>query len=396
MIESQTAFETRGQLVLAFAGLFLVALNLRPALTSVAPVLSRIGADLGLDSVGQGVLTTLPVLCLGLAAPLAPRLARRIGSERAVLSVLAVLTLALLGRPYFGGIGLFIGTAVAGGAIGIMGVLLPGLVKRNFPHSIGLMTGLYTVALNLGASFGAGITEPLRLTFAGDWRPALAFWFIPAVIAVVVWFTQAKSSHMPAACKHKRRGLRGDPLAWQVTAYMGLQSSLAYVVFGWLPTILVDRGMSAVAAGAALSISILIQVSTAIIAPTFGVRMRDQRALITVVMLATLTGLLGCIYAPSSSVWLWIVLLGLGQGGSFSMALTLLALRAADPETADELSGMAQGIGYVIAACGPLAIGFIYQFFGSWTATGVLLGVIGLGAIAAGLGAGRDRLVGYA
>lgn len=379
---------------LALAGLFLVALNLRPALTSVAPVLSRIGADLGLASIGLGLLTTLPVLCLGLAAPLAPRLARRIGSERAILVVLCVLAMALLMRPYFGSIGLFTGTAVAGGAIGIMGVLLPGLVKRNFPARIGIMTGLYTVALNLGASLGAGITEPLRLTFSGDWRPALAFWFIPAIIAALVWLTQTRSSHVPTTRKHKKRSLRHEPLAWQVTAYMGLQSSLAYIVFGWLPTILADRGMSSVAAGAALSISILIQVITAILAPTFGARMRDQRVVITAAMLATLVGLMGCIYAPMSGIWLWIVLLGLGQGGAFSMALTLLALRASDPETADELSSMAQGIGYIIAACGPLAIGLIYQFTGSWSATGILIGVIGLCATVAGLGAGRDRLVG--
>lgn len=396
MTASQPDALTRGQRILAFAGLFLVALNLRPALTSVAPVLSRIGADLGLTSVGQGVLTTLPVLCLGLAAPLAPRMARRIGSERAVLMVLGVLTLAMLTRPYFGGSWLFVGTAIAGGAIGIMGVLLPGLVKRNFPHKIGIMTGLYTVALNVGASLGAGITEPLRLVFSGDWRPALAFWFTPAVVAGLVWVTQVRSAHAPSTRKHKKRNLRHDPLAWQVTAYMGLQSSLAYIVFGWLPTILADRGMSAVAAGAALSISILIQVITAILAPTFGARMRDQRALITTVMLVTIAGLMGCIYAPMSTIWFWIVVLGLGQGGSFSMALTLLALRASDPETADELSSMAQGIGYVIAACGPLAIGLIYEFFGSWTATGVLMAIIGLGATTAGLGAGRDRLVGDA
>src|SRR5699024_2478679 len=134
---------------LTLAGLLLVALNLRPALTSVAPVLSRIGHDFGLDSVGEGALTTLPVLCLGLAAPLAPRVARRFGSERAVLGVLGILTLAMLVRPYGGIVTLFVGTAIAGAAIGIMGVLLPGLVKRDFPGSIGLMTGLYTVALNL-------------------------------------------------------------------------------------------------------------------------------------------------------------------------------------------------------------------------------------------------------
>lgn len=258
--------ESSARQLLTLAGLLLVALNLRPALTSVAPVLTRIGHDLGLASAGEGLLTTLPVLCLGLAAPLAPRLARRIGPERAVLAVLLVLAIALIGRPYVGTTGLFVGTAIAGAAIGIMGVLLPGLVKRDFP-------------------------------------------------------------------------------------------------------------------------------ATAIIAPAIGTRMRDQRPVITTVMIITLIGLAGCIYAPITSIWLWIVILGLGQGGAFAMALTLLALRAADSETAAELSGMAQGIGYVTAACGPLAVGLIHQFFGGWSAIGVLIGVIGAGAIAAGLGAGRDRLV---
>lgn len=381
------------RIVLTLLGLLLVAFNLRPALTSVAPVLTRIGADLGLASVGQGLLTTLPVLCLGLAAPFAPRMARRIGPERAVLLVLSILAVALCVRPYTATIGLFLGTAIAGGAIGIMGVLLPGLVKRDFPSRVGIMTGLYTVALNLGASLGAGITEPMRLAFDGAWRPALALWFVPAVIAGIIWLTQLHNVPMPAKRKRTPLRLYRNPLAWQVTAYMGLQSSLAYIVFGWLPTILVARGMDPVAAGAALSISILIQVISAIAAPTLGARMRDQRAVILTVMLITLVGFMGCMYAPIDSIWLWVAILGFGQGGCFAMALTLLALRADSLDSANALSSMAQGIGYIIAACGPLAVGFIYQFSGSWAPVGVLVGLIGLGAMIAGLGAGRNHYV---
>src|SRR5699024_10264724 len=210
----------------------------------------------------------LPVLCLGLAAPLAPRMARRFGSEQAVLAALGVLTLAMLLRPYTGGAGLFVGTAVAGGAIGVMGVLLPGLVKRDFPANVGFMTGLYTVALNLGASFGAGVTEPMRLVFDGNWQPALALWFTPAIVAAFIWRAQMHAVYKPQNQARGNRRLHRDPLAWQVTAYMGLQSSLAYIVFGWLPTILTARGMDPVAAGAALSVSILIQATTAILAPT--------------------------------------------------------------------------------------------------------------------------------
>lgn len=393
MTDSRSASEPATRRLLTLAGLLLVALNLRPALTSVSPVLTRIGHDLGLASAGQGVLTTLPVLCLGLAAPLAPRLARRIGPERAVLMVLVGLALAMLVRPYSGEAGLFVGTALAGGCIGVLGVLLPGLVKRDFPDNVSVMTGLYTMALCLGASLAAGATEPLRLVFDGAWRPALAFWLVLAVVAVIAWIAQMHAGRKPVARSSGPRRVHRDPLAWQITAFMGLQSSLAYTVFGWLPTILADRGMAAVSAGLALSVSILLQLATAIIAPAIGSRMRDQRAVLTVVMLTTLIGLAGCLYAPIGGIWFWVIVLGLGQGGTFSMALTLLALRAPDAETAAELSGMAQGVGYVLAALGPLAVGLIHQLFGSWSAIGVLIGLIGLAAIAAGLGAGRDRLV---
>lgn len=384
--------------LLTLIGLLLVALNLRPALTSVAPMLRRIGDSLGLSATGQGVLTTLPVLCLGLAAPLAPRLARRFGPERAVLAVLIVLAAALLLRPYTHSAGLFIGTAMAGGCIGIMGVLLPGIVKRDFPTNVSLMTGLYTMALCLGASLAAGATEPLRLglhlNLGEAWQPALAFWLLPAVIAAIIWAAQLHAAQPPAARRPSAHRLYRDPLAWQVTLFMGLQSSLAYTVFGWLPAMLGDRGMDSVAAGLALSTSILIQVISAIIAPWIGSRMRDQRAVLVAVVVLTLIGLAGCLYAPLSLVWLSVMILGVGQGGTFSMALTLLALRAPDAESAAELSGMAQGVGYVLAACGPLLVGLLHDWSGGWQIVGVLLALIGVGAIIAGLGAGRDRLVG--
>lgn len=382
----------RQHTVLTLAGLMLVALNLRPALTSVSPVLRSIGEGLGLTSFGQGVLTTLPVLFLGLAAPLAPRAARRLGMERAVWVAVAILALVLLLRPYTGLPGLFLGTALAGGCIGVMGVLLPGIVKRDFPHRASLLTGLYTAVLCIGASTAAGATEPLRLAFGG-WRPALAFWLLPALIAAALWWSQLGERHFPSPRATPAKPLYRDPLAWQVTFYMGLQSSLAYTVFGWLPTILQDRGLAPVQAGLALSVSIMVQIFSAIVAPWAASRMRDQRPMVTLVMALTLAGLAGCIYAPISGVWVWILVLGLGQGGTFSMALTLLAVRARDAETAARLSGMAQGVGYTLAALGPLLVGVLHDAFHGWQAAGVFLGVIGVGGLLAGLGAGRRRHV---
>ena len=385
--------ETR-QAVLAFIALMLVALNLRPALTSIGPVLRTIGDSFTLSATALGILTTLPVFFLGLAAPLAPKLASRLGIERTILLILAILALALLVRPYSGLAGLFIGTAIAGGCIGIIGVLLPGIVKRDFPNHASLMTGIYTAVLCTGAAIAAGATEPLRELFDQQWRPALAFWLVPAVLAFMVWWVQLSDKKLGVKPgKTAGKSIYRDRLAWQIALYMGLQSSLAYTVFGWLPTILQDRGISAVEAGFALSVSILVQVVSAIAAPLIASRMRDQRAMISLVMLLVIVGLAGCIYGPLDQMWLWVVLLGLGQGGGFSLALTLLAVRARDAEGAGRLSGMAQSLGYIMAAFGPLLVGVLRDLFGGWQAAGGFLIAIGLGAALAGLSAGRDAYV---
>lgn len=382
-----------GSRLLALVGLLLLALNLRPAITSVSPILTRIGEQVGLSSTGEGILTTLPILCLGLAAPAAPLLSRRFGPERAALMMLIVLAISLLVRPYVGWLGLFIGTAIAGGSIGALNVLLPGMVKRDFPSRVSLMTGLYTMTLNLGAATAAGATEPLRLVLGGSWQLALSLWLLPAVFAALVWLPQTRTVSRPTTRRRHAGRLMRDPLAWQVTAFMGLQSSLAYIVFGWLPTILADRGMPVVTAGLALSTSIMIQMISAVGAPWIGGYMKDQRFMNTSVLILVMVGLAGCLYAPLGSLWVWVVILGIGQGGSFSMALTMLAVRAPDAETAGELSAMAQGFGYTLAAMGPLAIGLVHDVFGNWSATGVLLGLIAVAAMIAGLGAGRDRFV---
>lgn len=393
MTSSLTLPQTRST-ILGLIGLILVALNLRPALTGVGPLLKSIGDSLSLSSAGLGVLNTLPVLFLGLAAPLAPRLAHRLGIERAVLAVLLVLALAQLVRPFTGITGLFLGTAIAGGCIGIAGVLLPGIVKRDYPGHASLITGVYTAVLCAGAALAAGGSEPLRQIMDNDWRPALALGLVPAVIAAIVWWVQMDGKHVPQEPdKATAKSLYRDKLAWQIAFYMGLQSSLAYTVFGWLPSILQDRGISAVDAGLAVSVSIMVQVITAIAAPWIASYMRDQRAMIMFVMALTLTGLSGSIYGRNEDVWVWVVILGLGQGGAFAMALTLLAIRARDAHTAARLSGMAQSLGYTLAAIGPLLVGVLHGMTGDWQIAGIFLLVIGLGAVVAGFGAGRNLYV---
>ncbi|WP_225775209.1 CynX/NimT family MFS transporter [Pseudomonas sp. Marseille-Q5115] len=384
---------TRGRAALLIGALVLVALNLRPALSSLSPLLHRVSEDLGLSAAVAGLLTTLPVFCLGVFAPLAPLLARRFGPERTVGGILLLLAAGILLRTQFGVSGLFAGSVVAGASIGIIGVLLPGIVKRDFPAHAGTMTGVYTMALCLGAALAAGSSVPLSEAFGDSWRLGLGVWLVPALIAAIAWFPQTRSGQHARRVAYRVKGLLRDPLAWQVTLFMGLQSSLAYIVFGWLPSILIDRGLSAAEAGLVTSGSIIVQLASSLSAPWLATRGRDQRLAILVVMGLSLVGLFGCLYAPLSGLWGWAVVLGLGQGGVFAVALTLIVLRSPDAHVAASLSGMAQGFGYTLASMGPLAVGVVHDLTGGWSAMGWVFGAIGLGATVAGMGAGRARLV---
>ncbi|WP_416311378.1 CynX/NimT family MFS transporter [Pseudomonas sp. W03] len=378
---------------LLLLGLVLVALNLRPALSSLAPLLNTVRDGTGLSAASAGLLTTLPVLCLGLFAPLAPMLARRLGAERTVLLILLSLAAGIVLRSLFPVAGLFLGSLVAGASIGIIGVLLPGIVKRDFPHIAGTMTGVYTMALCLGAATAAGATVPLAGLMGDSWQLALAFWALPAILAALVWLPQTRQNHHAHRAVYKVKGLWRDPLAWQVTLYMGLQSSLAYIVFGWVPSILIDRGLSPTEAGLVLSGSVMVQLFSALAGPWLATRGKDQRLAVVIVMSLTLAGLLGLLYAPLSGIWGCAVVLGLGQGATFAIALALIVLRSPDSHVASSLSGMAQGVGYTLAACGPFLVGVVHDVTGGWSASGVIFVVVSIAAIGFGLGAGRDRLV---
>lgn len=378
---------------LLMLGLVLVALNLRPALSSVAPVLAQVQQALGLSGTAAGLLTTLPVLCLGLFAPLAPRLAQRFDAERTVFAVLFVLAAGTALRGVFGSVGLFAGALLAGASIGVIGVLLPGIVKREFAGQAGPVMGVYTMSLCLGAALAAGTTVPLSRGFGGDWRPALALWALPALLGAAAWWPQLRL-HTPQAPASPVGGLWRSPLAWAVTLYMGLQSSLAYCVFGWLPTLLMERGVGALQAGFVFSVSVLLQLVTAFSGPWLATRIgRDQRPVLVLMLGIALAGLLGCLWAPLGTLWLWAVLLGLGQGGQFSVALLLVVLRAPNPQRAAQLSGMAQGVGYTLAAFGPLAVGLLHDATGGWGAVGGLFVLLTAAAAIAGWWAGQNRQV---
>ncbi|HSP31976.1 MAG TPA: MFS transporter [Halomonas sp.] len=340
-----------------------VGLNLRPAMSSVAPLLTRLQENAGLSATAAGLLTTLPVLFLGLSAPFAPSLAKRIGSERALSAALILLAAGLIlrGLPVPGV--LFIGSAMAGCAIGIGGTLLPALVKRELPNSADLLTGLYTMALCLGGALGAGFSVPLT-QLLGSWQASLMSWSLLALLALALWHFQMPRSTPSNTLAPPKTGilrLLKQPLTWHVMLFMGIQSSMAYIVFGWLPTLLIDRGYNEADAGWTMAVSIMCQLASALGAPWLARMGRDQRPALLLVLLSTGVGLGMLLIAPLMWKWPGAALLGIGQGGSFSLALSLLVLRTANSRLAGQLSGLVQGGGYTLAALGPFGVGVMLQ-----------------------------------
>lgn len=389
------ALRSRTARIVLGTSLVLIAFNLRPLFSSLSVLLPEVMEATGLATTGASLLTTLPVLCLGLFAPFAPKLAQRYGAERTLLGALIVLAIGTALRGLESVPLLFVSTFLAGGAIAIGNVLLPGLVKRDFPDTVAIMTGLYTMALCAGSAGAAGLTLPIEHLLTGSWSGALAAWAVPAMIVALIWTPQALGSRRTVSHSGFRvTGLWRDRLAWQVTLFMGLQSALAYCVFGWLAPILRERGFDATTAGALVSVSVMAQVVTCLAVPSFAVRRRNQCGVNVALVVAAVVALLGILFAPTSTVLFWAILQGIGQGGLIATAMTVIVLRSPDSHIAAHLSGMAQGVGYVLAAIGPLLVGLIRGWTGSFQATSFLFVILGLGAAAAGLGAGRALHVG--
>jgi CP family cyanate transporter-like MFS transporter len=383
--------------LLLAAGLTLVAINLRPAAAAIGPVLDRIEADTGLSSSWAGALTTLPVLCFGLLAPLAPVLSRRLGVRTSIAGAVCVLLSGMLMRLLPGVGFLFLGTALAGAAIAVGNVLVPVMIRRDFPGRIGTAMAVYTTSMIGFAALAAGVTVPLADALGGGWRPGLAVWAIPAAVAAVAWAPALIHRDPPAVpapgspvVHHTARTLLGNRLAWQVTLFFALQSGGFYATLAWLPSIFRSHGASEAHAGFLLSLSIVVGLATALTLPGVAARYRDQRLLVVACCALTIAGLLGVLLAPMSAPYLWVVLLGLGQNASFPLALMLIVLRGGQVGT-EGLSTMAQSVGYVLAALAPLAVGALHGLARSWTPALILLLVLVAPQLVTGLAAGRDR-----
>ncbi|AEM88450.1 CynX/NimT family MFS transporter [Streptomyces violaceusniger] len=393
----------RAHPTLLLIGIVLASLNMRAALAGVSPLLGEISGHFGLSAIMSSLVTTIPLIFMGLASPFAPRLARRWGTEAVLLSALALLIGGILLRVAPPVMALFAGGALVGSGIAFLNVLMPGLVKRDFPHRAAGMTALYTTSMIGGATVSAASAVPLENALGG-WRGSLASWSLLAAVAALVWIPQTvlarRGTHHgePAATPVRTTPDAGprlsrSPLAWQVTLFMGLQSSIAYVCIAWLPTIFTDHGMSKNTAGLVFAFSTMLQMVGSFVVPTLAGRMRSQRTLAVAVAALMGAGIAGLLVAPVSGAWVWATLIGVGQGGAVGLALTMMVLRTGDAHTSARLSGMAQTWGYLLAAVGPLALGVVHQTIGGWELPlTLMLAVCGVLAVL-GLGAGRDRKI---
>lgn len=381
------------QLLLGLS-LILIAFNLRPVFGSLSVLLPEVMRDTGLTPSGASLLTTLPLLCLGLFAAPAPALARRFGPERTLLGALLLICIGTVLRGTGSLPMLFFSSALAGAGIAVSNVLLPGLVKRDFASRAAMMTGLYTLAICAGAASSAAFSVPLERLFGDSWTLALASWAVPAVLVLLLWAPRAIAARpRPAHASIHSGGLRRNALAWQVTCFMGLQSSLAYIVMGWLPPMLRERGLDSTTAGYVLALSILVQLATCLVTPSIAARCRDQRGLALGLTAIILASMLAFLFAPLGGRWFWAVLLGCGQGGAFALALSLIVMRSPDDTVVAQLSAMAQGWGYVLAAAGPLIAGLLRGWTGSFESSAALMVLIAAGMAWSGWGAGRRMFV---
>ncbi len=396
-IESQAHARNSATWLLVI-GIIATATNLRAPITSVGPLIGHMKDSLHISNTLAGMITTLPLLAFALFSPIVPRLSRKIGVERIIFLSLIMLVIGIFLRSSSGVATLYIGTALLGIAISVSNVLLPSVIKGKFPKNIGMMTGVYSISMNICGALASGISVPLAIGFGLNWQGALGIWGFLSIVSIFIWFPQIirkKNQEDSPTTPIKRNGIKvwKSPLAWQVTLFMGLQSMMFYVLVAWLPEILKLNGISEAQSGWYLSIMQLALLPFTFIVPIIAGRMADQRSLVVVSSGLFLAGTLGLLFGSTTFALVWIILLGIGGGFAFSLAMMFFSLRTDSAEQAAELSGMAQSVGYLLAGAGPILFGYLHDVTNSWTPPLLILVFASLLLLIFGLGAGREHSI---
>ena len=397
MIESQTATTTpfagrRGNIFLIVA-ILLIAINLRPALATVGPLIGEIREDTGLSNAMLGLLTTLPLLAFGVVSSFTSLVTRRFGIGYSLLAAMLLLAAGIGMRAITGIFPLYLGTILLGVGIAFGNVLLPSITKEQFSQRSGFITSLYSSVMAVGASLAAGISVPLSEDAGLGWRGTLSIWALLALLAAAVWIPQVRrfgKTKQNGSYLHSLFAMAKKSLAWKIALFMGLQSLTFYTILAWLPEILQSRGADAYFAGWMLSLSQATGILGSVIIPIWASRRKNQQGVVLFLFLLEVAGIAGLLFPGLTLVAVWVSLIGFVLGGSFGLALLLIVLRAKDTSTTTELSGMAQSVGYLVAATGPLLFGNLFDLTGSWLVSLLLLVLVAVIKFFCGYGAGKE------
>ncbi|MDH6372115.1 CP family cyanate transporter-like MFS transporter [Paenibacillus sp. PastF-3] len=385
-------------IILLISGIVLVAFNLRPAITSVGPLVGIIQEDVGLAHWSAGLLMSIPLISFAVMSSLVPRIAARLSNEKTLLLGLVILLVGICIRSISMTLFIFVGTLLIGVGIAIGNVLLPVVVKEKFPQKFGLMTSIYSTSMGLFASLASGISIPLAHGLKLGWDGALIVWGIPTIIAIVVWILLTRlnpaKDNVVKSVRISARQIWRSPLAWKIALFMGFQSSLFYITMSWLPEILYNYGISRGTAGWLLSFTQIVGVPVSFLVPILAGRLRSQVWIAFALGMCSIVGYGGLWMGSSYPMMiLSIILIGIALGGNFPLALSYIGIRARNGNQAAELSGMAQSTGYMLAAIGPILIGYLYDMTQVWTIPLITLIVISGLVMTFGMLSGRDKYV---
>lgn len=385
--------------ILLVIGIVLIAMTLRTPLTVVGPIVRFIRNELAISNITAGFLTTIPLLAFALISPFAPRTAKWLGVEKTLFFSTILLALGIVIRSLGTTEWLIIGTVLIGVAISFGNVLMPSFFKLKFPFHIGLMTGIYTVAMNLSAGVGAGLSYPIAQHSNFGWQGALSFSTMIAISAIIVWIPQLKTNKQEMPISHTHypslsvKTLLRSPLAWAVTFSMGLQSFIFYTTSAWIPEIFISQGMEANHAGWMVSAMQFSQIPMTFLIPIVAAKLTSQRPLVILLSIFYGIGFIGLYFEWTNLAIIWMILLGFGGGASFGLAMMFFALRTKTAIEAASLSGFAQSIGYSFAAIGPICFGFLHDFTNNWHIPIILFIIITLLLFFSGLRASKNEFI---
>lgn len=391
-----------GGRTLALAGIVLVALNLRTAVAALSPIFDGISVDVPLDSLGIGLLGTLPPLSFAVFGLATPLLRRRMHLETLLLVSLVAITLAHAWRGASGTFfGLAVASALAFAGAGVANVVLPPIVKKYFPRRIGGITSVYVTVMTLFSMVPALVAVPVAHSYG--WRVSVGMWAALGLLAVVpwvaLWLRERRSQVAEAdtiaevATPALVGGMWGSRLGWALAVLFGMTSINVFSAFAWMPQMLTEiAGAAPAEAGALLALFASMGVPLAVIIPVLAVRQGSTLPLIIVGAALYTVGYLGLLLAPGSTTWLWVLCVGLGPL-LFPLALVLINLRTRTAHGAIALSGFTQGIGYLIGALGPILMGVLHELTGSWTGPILFLLSTVIGTVVSGLVLIRPRML---